>query len=57
MLQGPAGEAWLRYWHARLLRDAPDKQPGQFKVAANAIKGLPLTPAENVTGTVRALLS
>jgi tetratricopeptide (TPR) repeat protein len=57
VLQGPAGEAWLRYWHARLLRDAPDKKPGQYKVAANAIKNLPLTPAENVTGTVRALLS
>jgi len=57
VLQGPAGEAWLRYWHARLLRDAPDKQPGQYKVAANAIRGLPLTPAENVPGTVRALLS
>ncbi|MCU0990714.1 MAG: Fic family protein [Xanthomonadales bacterium] len=57
VLQGPAGEAWLRYWHARLLRDAPDKQPGQYKVAANAIKGLPLTPAENVTGTIRALLA
>ena len=57
VLQGPAGEAWLRYWHARLLCEAPDKQPGQYKVAANAIKGLPLTPAENVTGTVRALLS
>jgi tetratricopeptide (TPR) repeat protein len=57
VLAGPEGEAWLRYWHARLLRDAPEKQPGQYKVAANAIKNLPLTPAESVAGTFRALLS
>jgi tetratricopeptide (TPR) repeat protein len=56
-LLGPEGEAWLRYWHARLLRDAPDKRPGHYKVTTNAIKGLPLTPAENVAGTFRALLS
>jgi hypothetical protein len=57
VLQGPEGEAWLRYWHARLLRDTPEKRPGQYKVAANAIKGLPLTPAENVAGTFRVLLA
>lgn len=57
VLVAPEGEAWLRYWHARLMRGAPDKRPGHYKVTTNAIKDLPLTPAENVAGTYRALLS
>ena len=57
LLQGPEGEAWLKYWHARLLRDAPSAMPGQYKPTANSIAGLPLTPAANVAGTVRTLLS
>lgn len=50
----PLVEACL---HARLDGGAPDKRPGHYKVTTNAIKGLPLTPAENVAGTYRALLS
>ncbi len=57
LLQGPEGEAWLKYWHARLLRTTPGAMPGQYKPTANSIAGLPLTPAINVAGTVRALLS
>jgi len=55
-LQG-AGEAWLRYWHACLLRETLDKQPGQFKAVTNAIGKRFLTPPENVAGTYRVLLT
>jgi hypothetical protein len=51
-LCGAEGEAWLRYWHARLLATEPDKRPGQYKLSANAIKGLPLTPPEQVAGSL-----
>lgn len=57
VLQEPEGEAWLKYWHARLLADEPGKRPGQYKISANAIKDLPLTPPERVAGTYRKLLA
>ncbi|MBT8058546.1 MAG: Fic family protein [Gammaproteobacteria bacterium] len=56
-LQGAAGEAWLRYWHARLLGMTPDKHPGQFKAVANTAQDLTLTPPEFVPGTVRSTLA
>ena len=57
LLQGKDGEAWLRYWHARLLSETPEKLPGQFKAITNAIGNRPLTPPENVAGTIRVLLA
>jgi len=56
-LQAAGGEAWLRYWHARLLREAPEKLPGQFKAVTNAIGNRFLTPPENVAGTFRVMLA
>ena len=41
VLQGANGEAWLRYWHARLLKRSPEAFPGQFKAADAAILGKP----------------
>jgi len=59
-LYGEAGEAWLRYWHARLLGSEPQALPGQFKAIENAVglggKREPTAP-ESVVGTVRELLS
>jgi Flp pilus assembly protein TadD len=55
-LCGPFGEAWLRYWHARLLAGEPGKRPGQFKLSANAIRDLPLTPPEHVAASLRLAL-
>jgi len=57
LLQGNEGEAWLRYWHARLLSETPEKLPGQYKAITNAIGNRSLTPPENVTGTFRVLLA
>jgi tetratricopeptide (TPR) repeat protein len=57
LLQGTDGEAWLRYWHARLLSDTPEKLPGQYKAITNAIGNRSLTPPENVAGTFRVLLA
>ena len=57
ILQSAQGEAWLKYWHARLLADEPEKRPGQYKLAANAIRNLPLTPPDGVSGTLRTMLS
>lgn len=57
LLQGTEGEAWLRYWHARLLSDTPEKLPGQYKAVTNAVGNRTLTPPENVAGTVRVLLA
>ncbi len=56
-LQGGEGEAWLRYWHARLMVGAPEKLPGQYKTFSNAIGQIPLTPPEGVAGTIRVMLS
>lgn len=57
LLQGTDGEAWLRYWHACLLSDTPEKLPGQYKAITNAIGHRSLTPPENVAGTFRVLLA
>ena len=57
LLQGADGEAWMRYWHARLLSETPDKLPGHYKAITNAIAHRPLTPPENVAGTFRVLLA
>jgi len=57
LLQGDKGEAWLRYWHARLLSETPEKLPGHYKAVTNAIGNRPLTPPENVAGTIRVLLA
>jgi len=57
LLQGDEGEAWLRYWHACLLSETPEKFPGQYKAVTNAIGNRPLTPPENVAGTIRVLLA
>jgi len=57
LLQGKDGEAWLRYWHARLLSETPEKLPGQYKAITNAIGPRALTPPENVAGTFRVLLA
>lgn len=57
LLAGPDGEAWLRYWHARLLQDVPHKWPGQIKLAPNAIGRLPRTAPEQVAGTFRMMHS
>lgn len=57
VLQTAQGEAWLKYWHARLLADEPEKRPGQYKLSANAIRNLPLTPPDRVSGTLRAMLT
>lgn len=57
VLQGVEGEAWLRYQHARLLEQSPDRQPGQFKAIANTIgHELPVQP-DGVTAAYRLLLS
>ena len=57
LLQSKDGEAWLRYWHACLLSETPEKLPGQYKAVTNAIGNRPLTPPENVAGTIRVLLA
>ena len=57
LFQGKDGEAWLRYWHAYLLSETPEKLPGQYKAITNAIGNRPLTPPENVAGTFRVLLA
>lgn len=57
LLQTSDGEAWLRYWHARLLSETPEKLPGHYKAATNAIGDRALTPPENVAGTFRVLLT
>ncbi len=57
LLQGKDGEAWLRYWHAHLLSETPEKLPGQYKAITNAIGNRYLTPPENVAGTIRILLA
>ncbi len=57
LLYREEGEAWLRYWHACLMGDRPEKAPGHFKAAANAIGFRQLTPPERVAGTYRALFS
>lgn len=51
------GEAWLRYWQARLLKESPEKLPGQYKAIANTIGREMPTPPECVTGTYRLLLN
>ncbi len=57
VLRGVDGEAWLRYWHARLLDGTPDRLPGQYKAIPNTIGHLmPPTP-ERVAGTYRSLLA
>ena len=57
LLQGDEGEAWLRYWHARLLNETPEKLPGQYKAITNAIGPGFLTPPENVASTFCTLLA
>ncbi len=57
VLQGLEGEAWLRYWHARLLDQSPERQPGQYKAIPNTIGHEMPTPPERVTGTHRLLLA
>ena len=57
LLQSKDGVAWLRYWHACLLSETPEKLPGQYKAVTNAIGNRPLTPPENVAGTIRVLLA
>jgi tetratricopeptide (TPR) repeat protein len=59
-LQQNQGEAWLRYWHARLLDQNPEKYPGQFKAIPNVMGGQhnkEPTPTEGVAGTIRLLLA
>jgi len=55
-LQEPSGEAWLRYWHARLLSAVPEARPGQFKAVDAAIPGKPAFSPEFVTPICRSLL-
>jgi tetratricopeptide (TPR) repeat protein len=55
-LHGPNGEAWLRYWHARLLQLAPETRPGQFKAVDAALPGKPRFDPEFVAPLVRELL-
>jgi tetratricopeptide (TPR) repeat protein len=55
-LQEPSGEAWLRYWHARLLSAVPEARPGQFKAVDAAIPGKPAFSPEFVTPVCRSLL-
>jgi tetratricopeptide (TPR) repeat protein len=57
LLHGPDGEAWLKYWHARLFNDTPKSRPGQYKLVTNVVEGLPTTPPEFVAGTFRLFLS
>lgn len=56
-LSGADGEALLTWLHARLLQHQPECMPGHYKMAANSIAGLPLTPPEFVSGTFRVLLA
>ncbi len=51
------GEAWLRYWHARLLRDSPECGPGQYKAIRNTIGADRPPPPQCVTGAMRHMLS
>ena len=56
VLQRAEGEAWLRYWQARLLFESPEKLPGQYKAITNTIGHEMPTPPECVAGTYRLLL-
>jgi len=57
VLSQAEGEAWLKYWHARILTVTPEKQPGQYKAILNTIgREIPTAPA-CVPGTHRVLLS
>lgn len=56
LLQGAQGEAWLRYWHARLLSGAPEAHPGQFKAVDAAILGKPQIGPEFISPLCRAVL-
>lgn len=51
------GEAWLRYWHARLLQGTPEAQPGQYKAIQNTIGRETPPPPETVPGAYRAVLA
>lgn len=56
LLAGPDGEAWLRYWHARLVGCDRYGRPGQYKLSTNLVDGHSTTPAECVAGTLRLVL-
>lgn len=49
-------EALVRYWHYRLLKDLPDKLPGQFKVAPNSLGIHRTTPPECLHNALRYLM-
>ncbi|MSQ98626.1 MAG: hypothetical protein EXR85_04930 [Xanthomonadales bacterium] len=50
------GEAWLRYWHARLFRQSAACFPGLFKCAPNNIGLHETTAPQQVIRSVRFLL-
>ena len=53
------GEAWIHYWHARLMQHDGTAFPGQYKPIPSiveAISGGPATPPGNVAGTMRYIL-
>ena len=56
LLAGPDGEAWLRYWHARLVGCDRYGRPGQYKLSTNLVDGHSTTPAECVAATLRLAL-
>ena len=56
LLQGANGEAWLRYWHARLLSGTPEAYPGQFKAVDAAILGKPQIGPAFISPLCRAVL-
>jgi len=57
LLQAANGEAWLRYWHARLLGGIPNGHPGQFKAVDAAILGKPQISPELISPLCRAVLA
>jgi len=50
-------EALVRYWHYRLLKDLPEKLPGQLKVAPNSLGIHRTTPPECLHNALRYLMA